>query len=58
MGSFAKSKVSAKDVGTECDGKWSCGKAMYNCLENGKDALISEDACAGVTYCVTCQDSK
>jgi len=52
MGSFAKTQ-SFSD-GTTCDGKWSCGKAIYGCLENGQDALISEGACTGYTeYCVT-----
>ena len=54
MGSFAKN-TSFSD-GTTCDGKWSCGKAIYDCLENGKDALISEGAC--ISYCVTCQDPE
>jgi hypothetical protein len=58
MGSFVNSQVSARGGGTECDGKWSCGKAIYDCLENDQDALISEGACTGVTYCVTCQDPE
>ncbi len=57
MGSFVAGK-SLNDGGTTCDGKWSCGKAIYECLENGQDALISEGACTSVSqeYCVTCQD--
>lgn len=58
MGSFVNKNVN--DEGTTCDGKWSCGKAIYKCLENGKDALISVGACKteAKEYCVTCQDSK
>ncbi|WP_298779565.1 hypothetical protein [uncultured Polaribacter sp.] len=58
MGSFAKTERRG-DGGTTCEGKWSCGKAIYKCLENDQDALISEGACTGRTaYCVTCQDPK
>lgn len=56
MGSFVQSK--SDDGGTTCDGKFSCGKAIYNCLENGKDALISNVACFSAKYCVTCQEPK
>jgi len=57
MGSFVSR--SANDDGTTCDGKWSCGKAIYECLENGKDALISVGACElSAEYCVKCQEPK
>jgi|SaaInlStandDraft_1057018.scaffolds.fasta_scaffold43334_2 hypothetical protein len=55
LGDFV-SKSSMMDV--ECSNKWSCGKAIYGCLENGDDAMISEGACgAGKTYCVTCVEN-
>lgn len=55
MGYFAKNKSQNED-GTDSDGKWSCGKAINNCLKN---AFISIGACENsVTYCVTCQDPK
>jgi len=55
MGSFVSTQARGGE-GTTCDGKWSCGKAIFQCLENGQDALISEGAC--VSYCVTCQDPE
>ena len=58
MGSFVKIQSRDGNEGTTCDSKWSCGKAIYNCLENDQDALISEGECAGVQYCVTCQDPQ
>tara|TARA_B110001450_G_C17649554_1_gene492671 strand:- start:440 stop:865 length:426 start_codon:yes stop_codon:yes gene_type:complete len=56
LGNFvAKSLI--KDV--ECSSKWTCGKAIFACLENGDDALISEGACASSkTYCITCVKKK
>jgi hypothetical protein len=52
LGNFV-AKSLMKDV--ECSSKWTCGKAIYACLENGDDALISEGACGSSrTYCVTC----
>ena len=60
MGSFV-GKQSFDDNGTNCKGKWSCGRAIYKCLENGKDALISVGKCKtsyANEYCVTCQDPK
>lgn len=59
MGSFAK-RTTGDDDGTTCDGKRSCGKAIYKCLENDKDALISIGACetSYTEYCVKCQDPK
>ena len=42
--------------GTECNGTVSCGKAIKKCLDNGQDAVISNDNCA--TYCVTCQEPQ
>jgi len=58
MGSFVKRESRTND-GTTCDGRWSCGKAIYKCLENGQDALISVGACElSAQYCVTCQDSQ
>lgn len=58
MGSFVSR--SANDDGTTCDGKWSCGKAIYKCLENGQDALISVGASdtSYTEYCVKCQDPE
>jgi hypothetical protein len=55
FGSFVK-KDFPKTDGTTCDSKWKCGKAIYKCLQNGDDALISAGACAQLTksYCVTC----
>jgi hypothetical protein len=57
MGSFVK-RSSGDDDGTTCDGKWSCGKAIYRCLENDRKALISVGACEAsyTEYCVKCQD--
>ena len=56
MGSFVKTQARVDEEGTTCNGKWSCAKAIYNCLENDLDALISEGACIDDQYCVTCQD--
>ena len=39
MGSFVKIQSRDGNEGTTCDSKWSCGKAIYNCLENDQDAL-------------------
>ncbi len=55
MGSFVKIQSRDGNEGTTCDSKWSCGKAIYNCLENDQDALISEGECAGLQCYVTCQ---
>lgn len=57
MGSFVKTQSRSVD-GTTCDGKWSCGKAIYKCLEGGKDALISVGACVSAKYCVKCQNPE
>jgi hypothetical protein len=59
LGSFVKESLNKpEDGGTTCDSKWSCGKAIYKCLEKGKDALISAGACRSASYCVTCQKPK
>lgn len=58
MGSFEK-RQSEGDDRTNCDGKWSCGKAIYKCLEDGKDALISVGACElSAQYCVECKNPE
>jgi hypothetical protein len=57
MGSFVK-RTSGDDDGTTCYGKWSCGQAVYKCLENERKALISIGACeiSSTEYCVKCKD--
>lgn len=62
LGMFAaKSDLSDKG-GTDCNGPYSCGRALNKCLENGKDGLISNGKCPTTSfadsYCVTCQDPK
>ena len=41
FGSFAKKKYQTNNEGTTCDGKFSCGRLIYQCLSNGDKALIS-----------------
>ena len=57
LGSFAKRKFKRNDEGgTTCDGKWSCGRLLYQCLSNGDSGMISNGGCDGSNdgYCVVC----
>jgi len=59
LGSFAKRKFEKNDDGgTTCDGKWSCGRLLYQCLSNGGRAMISNGGCGDNGnpdhYCVVC----
>lgn len=57
LGTFVRLlEPNSENEGTDCTGGVSCGKAINECLDGGRDALISKGACA--TYCVTCQDSQ
>ena len=58
FGSFAKKKYQTNNEGTTCDGKFSCGRLIYQCLSNGDKALISNGGCGENghpdDYCVVC----
>ena len=58
FGSFAKNKYQTNDEGTTCDGKFSCGRLIYQCLSNGDRAMISNGGCGENgnpdDYCVVC----
>ena len=56
LGNFAgKNKVN-NSGGTTCHTKLSCGREIKECLDNGKDALISNGACKDAAWCVECLD--
>ncbi|CAI8426796.1 MAG: Uncharacterised protein [Flavobacterium sp. SCGC AAA160-P02] len=59
LGSFAKREFKRNDgEGTTCDGKWSCGRLLYQCLANGDIGMISNGGCGENGnpdhYCVVC----
>lgn len=55
LGSFAKRQYNAYQLeGTTCTNKWQCGKEIANCLDDDKDATISNGACETSAWCVTC----
>ena len=57
-GSFIQVESNRNDEGTTCDGKWSCGKAIYARLGIGYGATIKKGGCGDNGnpdhYCVTC----
>ncbi|MDB9836461.1 hypothetical protein OAC51_06105 [Flavobacteriaceae bacterium] len=54
LGSFAKRQYAYRSDGTTCTNKWQCGKEIANCLDDDKDATISNGACENSAWCVTC----
>lgn len=56
LGSFAKRQYSFGKGGTTCTNKWQCGKEIAKCLDDDKDATISNGACENSAWCVTCVD--
>lgn len=57
MGSFVgKQSFNDDDEGKACDGKFPCGRAIFACLQDGRDALVSNVPCESASdqYCVTC----
>ena len=54
----SKQKYQTNNEGTTCDGKFSCGRLIYQCLSNGDKALISNGGCGENghpdDYCVVC----
>ncbi|MCF6288579.1 MAG: hypothetical protein L3J53_05005 [Proteobacteria bacterium] len=58
LGMFADNNINLSKVGgTTCSGRISCGRAIKECLDSGRPALITIGPCvsAGQEYCVTCQ---
>lgn len=60
MGSFAGTQSfnddDDDDKGKTCKGKFACGRLVYACLEDGREALVSNGPCdsASNEYCVIC----
>ncbi|MGB1449652.1 MAG: hypothetical protein ACPG8F_07415 [Flavobacteriaceae bacterium] len=55
LGSFVKREYAYQTDGTTCTNKWQCGKEIANCLEDDKDALISNGACKkNSAWCIEC----
>ena len=52
LGSFAKRQYSFGKGGTTCTNKWQCGKEIAKCLDDDKDATISNGACENSAWCV------
>ncbi|MCF6264688.1 MAG: hypothetical protein L3J24_14030 [Xanthomonadales bacterium] len=58
MGSFAgtQSFNDDDDKGKTCKGKFACGRLVFACLQDGRQALVSNGPCPSASneYCVTC----
>ena len=54
LGGFAKRQYAYRSDGTTCPNKWQCGKEIAKCLDDDKDATISNGACETSAWCVTC----